>query len=122
VRKATAVYLAALLVTVLIAAQVQSFPGFGRLTGETWQWTELQVDQLGIGNGDSTLVVPDPERYTMVFNLDGTAVLTADCNRVPTWTWETSGRSSWLQSHATDGSPCRAASWSTRPPKPKRWA
>ena len=97
-----AVYLAVVFVGVLIVVRLQSFPGVGSLSGETWQWTELQVDQLGIGNGESTLVVPDHEHYTLVFNPDGTAVLTADCNRVPTWTYTTSGRSIWLQSHATE--------------------
>ena len=103
-----AVIAAQLFVVALIVAWLQSFPGFGSLQGKTWQWTQLQVTELG-WNGETTMDVPDPGRYTIVFNTDGTAVLTADCNRSP-WTYRTSGRSISLQSHATEWSTCGADS------------
>lgn len=45
------------------------------LTGTTWEWVSL-TDPLG------ETVVNDPTRYTVRFNEDGTAVITADCNNV----------------------------------------
>jgi heat shock protein HslJ len=45
------------------------------LTGTTWQWVNL-TDPNGVTN------VSDPQNYTILFNDDGTANITADCNQV----------------------------------------
>lgn len=45
------------------------------LAGPIWQWTVLR--QL---NGETA--VPEPARYTVTFNADGTATIQADCNVV----------------------------------------
>lgn len=95
------------IVTVFVAAAVAgywllTFPGPGRLTGVTWHWSESRTV---VGGNAVTTVVPDPDRYTIVFNPDGTAVLTADCNQAP-WTYTTAGRSMELQSHAVVWSAC----------------
>ena len=47
----------------------------GTLTGTTWEWTET-VNMLG------ATATADPTRYTILFNEDGTANVTADCNSV----------------------------------------
>ena len=67
------------------------------LTGKVWQWTSYSDNNFG------TLAIEHPERYTIVFNEDGTAVVTADCNRSP-WSYAIDGSflrpAIWLQSHA----------------------
>jgi len=45
------------------------------LTGVTWQWTEATT-------ASTATAVADPTRYAIVFNDDGTANITADCNSV----------------------------------------
>jgi heat shock protein HslJ len=47
----------------------------GQLTGVTWQWTA----STGAGSTSPT-VVPDPSRYTIRFETDGTIEARADCN------------------------------------------
>jgi heat shock protein HslJ len=85
-----------------------TFPGPGSLTGTTWQWTEFTTKDQS-NHVTSAGVIPDPEHYTMVFNADGTIVLTADCNQAP-WSYTTSGRSMDLRSHAKVWSRCGADS------------
>ncbi len=76
------------------------------LTGKVWQWTAY-------GDDSGTVPIEDPERYTIVFNEDGTAVVTADCNRSP-WSYTIAGSflrpTIWLQSHAEEWSPCAPGS------------
>jgi heat shock protein HslJ len=45
------------------------------LTGQTWQWLSMTDPE-----GETT--VDDPSRYTILFNDDDTAEITADCNNV----------------------------------------
>ncbi len=45
------------------------------LTGTTWEWVSV-IDPMG------QTVSADPTRYTIIFNDDGTANITADCNSV----------------------------------------
>lgn len=60
----------------------QTQPGqTGGLTGTTWQWTTLTMPS-------GTTTVNDPSRYSVVFNADGTANITADCN-VGNWAYTT---------------------------------
>jgi hypothetical protein len=76
------------------------------LTGKVWQWTSYSGD-LGTG------AIEDPELYTIVFNEDGTAVVTADCNRSP-WSYTIEGSllrpGISLRSHAEEWSPCAPGS------------
>jgi heat shock protein HslJ len=55
-----------------IITQPESLPGDAALVGPIWQWTVLR--QL---NGETA--VPEPARYTLVFNADGTVAIQADC-------------------------------------------
>jgi heat shock protein HslJ len=107
-RKLIAAIIAALAVAFAGLYMISAFPGPGSLTGTTWQWTEFtNKDQSNHVN--SAGVIPDPEHYTIVFNADGTAVLTADCNQAP-WSYTTSGRSMDLRSHAKVWADCGAGS------------
>jgi heat shock protein HslJ len=45
------------------------------LTGVTWQWRSLTTPV-------ETISVNDPTRYTILFNVDGSAAIQADCNNV----------------------------------------
>ncbi|MBK7218395.1 MAG: META domain-containing protein [Candidatus Promineofilum sp.] len=45
------------------------------LAGTTWQWVDTTTPT-------ETIVAVDPARYTITFNEDGTANITADCNSV----------------------------------------
>lgn len=107
-RKLIAAIIVALPVAFAVLYVLGQFPGPGRLTGTTWQWTEFTTKDQS-GHVKSAGVIPDPEHYTMVFNADGTIVLTADCNQVP-WSYTTSGRSIELRSHAKVWSRCGAGS------------
>ncbi|HCB49671.1 MAG TPA: hypothetical protein DEP47_09135 [Chloroflexi bacterium] len=51
-----------------------------RLIGTLWQWESHTTD------GEETIVVPDPENYTLTLQADGKATIQADCNRV-NWTY-----------------------------------
>jgi heat shock protein HslJ len=55
-----------------IVTQPEGQPGDAALVGPTWQWTVLR--QL---NGETA--VPEPVRYTLTFNGDGTVAIQADC-------------------------------------------
>jgi heat shock protein HslJ len=59
----------------------------GEITGIQWQWAQLTETEPA-----SQSVVPDPENYVLVLNVDGTASLKADCNMV-TWTYTLEGSS-----------------------------
>lgn len=50
-----------------------SAPATDTLTGVTWQWVKTMTPV-------EEIVAVDPARYTVVFNEDGTANITADCN------------------------------------------
>lgn len=54
-----------------------------QLIDTLWQWQSYTSD------GDQTIVVPDPENYTLTLLADGTAVIQADCNQV-NWTYASS--------------------------------
>ena len=77
------------------------------LTGKVWQWTSYSEHFLDI------VAIEHPERYTIVFNEDGTAVVTADCNR-SLWGYTIDGSflqpRIWLQSHAEEWSRCATGS------------
>jgi heat shock protein HslJ len=47
------------------------------LTGDAWVWTSFSTAAPG-----SETVVPNPERYTIQFNDDGTFSAKVDCNQV----------------------------------------
>lgn len=47
----------------------------GMLTGTTWQWVETQTPV-------EVITATDPARYQIVFNEDGSAAITNDCNAV----------------------------------------
>ncbi len=51
-----------------------------RLIDTLWQWESHTTD------GEETIVVPDPENYTLTLQADGMATIQADCNRV-NWTY-----------------------------------
>jgi heat shock protein HslJ len=51
-----------------------------RLIDTLWQWESHTTD------GEETIVVPDPENYTLTLQADGKATIQADCNRV-NWTY-----------------------------------
>lgn len=57
------------------AAPEGGLEGAPALTGVTWQWTETAT-------ASTATAVADPTRYAVVFNDDGTANITADCNSV----------------------------------------
>jgi heat shock protein HslJ len=46
------------------------------LVGPTWQWEQL-IDAAG----SRDTAVDEPEKYTVMFNADGTAAMKADCNQ-----------------------------------------
>jgi hypothetical protein len=53
-----------------------------RLVGSTWQMTSYNYLVFDGQNGDhrsDTVAIAQPERYSLAFVADGTAVLTADC-------------------------------------------
>jgi hypothetical protein len=81
-------------------------PTSGSLTGKVWQWTSYSE------NG-GTYAIEHPDSYTIVFNEDGTAVVTADCNRSP-WSYTIDGSflrpGMWLRSHAVEWSQCAPGS------------
>jgi hypothetical protein len=55
-----------------------------RLVGSTWQMTSYNYVVSDGQNGDhrsDSIAIADPERYSLAFVADGTAVLTADCYR-----------------------------------------
>ena len=78
-------------------------PSSHSLTGKVWQWTSYSEDGVG------TVAIEDPGRYTIVFDEDGTAVVTADCNRNH-WSYTIEGSFARplmdLRSHAAKWSPC----------------
>ena len=43
------------------------------ITGIVWQWTSVT-------DAGKTTTVPDPTKYTIIFNTDGTITGQADCN------------------------------------------
>ena len=47
------------------------------ITGIVWQWTSL-TDRSE--NNETTTAIPNPENYTITFNVDGTLEGKADCN------------------------------------------
>lgn len=49
------------------------------LTGTTWQWTAMQTTAPA---SQSMVPPPDVGKYTIKFNMDGTAEINADCNGV----------------------------------------
>ncbi len=51
-----------------------------RLIDTLWQWESHTT------YGEETIVVPDPENYTLTLQADGMATIQADCNRV-NWTY-----------------------------------
>ena len=53
----------------------ESLPPTTSLTGTTWEWVSV-IDPMG------QTASADPTRYTILFNEDGTANITADCNVV----------------------------------------
>jgi heat shock protein HslJ len=55
--------------------------------GTTWQWEAFQ-DTAEIND----ITVPEPAKYTLTLNPDGTASIQADCNQV-SWTYELEGSS-----------------------------
>lgn len=67
--------LTALLGAVLVVAGCGS--DSKTLTGQAWVWGSFATDAPG-----SEGVVPDPERYTIQFNDDGTFAAKVDCNQV----------------------------------------
>jgi hypothetical protein len=82
-------------------------PSSRSLTGKIWQWTSYSEDGVG------TVKIGDPERYTIVFDADGTARVTADCNKNG-WTYYIAGSLARprivLESHASRWSPCEPGS------------
>ena len=62
------------LLAMLIIGACAAVPGKD-LKDITWQWTSL--------NGPTEQIsVPNPDRYTLLLNADGTASIKADCNSV----------------------------------------
>jgi heat shock protein HslJ len=47
------------------------------ITGIVWQWTAMQETVPA-----SQSVVPNPQNYTIIFNMDNTVTIKADCNQV----------------------------------------
>jgi heat shock protein HslJ len=77
------------------------------LTGTVWQWTAMQETVPA-----SQSVVPDPQNYTITFNMDGTAAIKADCNNV-TAKYTTSGSNLTLTLGASTLMYCGDASQDT---------
>lgn len=66
--------LAALVALLLAACAPAATPTpSNSITGIVWQWTS--VSEAG-----KTTTVPDPAKYTIIFNTDGTLTGQADCN------------------------------------------
>ena len=88
-------------------ASIAPPPSSRSLTGRVWQWTSYSEDGIG------TVAIDDPGRYTIAFDEDGTAVVTADCNRNH-WSYAIEGSfarpSMDLRSHAAKWSPCAPGS------------
>jgi heat shock protein HslJ len=78
-------------------------PSSRSLTGKIWQWTSYSEDGVG------TVTIGDPEHYTIVFDADGTAHVTADCNKNG-WSYYIAGSLARpriaLESHASRWSSC----------------
>ncbi len=68
------------------------------LQATTWEWVS-QLDPMG------QTTAADPTRYTIVFNSDGTANITADCN-VATGTFLTDGVNLNIEPGATTAAAC----------------
>lgn len=58
------------------AAETSSAAAAADITGVTWLW------ESSAGSAEGEGEVPDPARYTLLLNPDGTAAMQADCNRV----------------------------------------
>ena len=65
----------ALLVALLLAACAPAAtpPPTNTITGIVWQWTSVT-------DAGKTTTVPDPTKYTIIFNTDGSLTGQADCN------------------------------------------
>ena len=57
----------------------------GEILGIQWQWAQLTETQPAAQS-----VVPNPEKYVLVLNEDGSANIKADCNQVQ-WTYTLEG-------------------------------